>query len=188
MFHFPAYASRHKVGISEGCSEGFPHSEIAGSKVARHLPDAYRRQTASFIASWSQGIHHAPLHSCEECKNRSCRAERGNTKLQSPETKQTTNFNIQSTNSACRVWVLKFRSLEFVWNLFLGFWDFRAPHGFTYFNSRFFAYYSFVKQLSSSHQKRFLRDKKSAQRAEKDSIARLRALSFPLASYCNHHT
>ena len=40
---------------------GFPHSEISGSKVAGHLPEAYRRQTASFIAFFSQGIHHTPL-------------------------------------------------------------------------------------------------------------------------------
>lgn len=40
---------------------GFPHSDITGSKVARHLPDAYRRHATSFIASKSQGIHHAPL-------------------------------------------------------------------------------------------------------------------------------
>lgn len=40
---------------------GFSHSEISGSKVAGHLPEAYRRQTASFIAFFSQGIHHTPL-------------------------------------------------------------------------------------------------------------------------------
>ena len=31
-------------------STGFPHSDIAGSKVAQHLPDAFRRYAASFIA------------------------------------------------------------------------------------------------------------------------------------------
>ena len=36
---------------------GFPHSEIFGSKVTRHLPEAYRRHAASFIALKSQGIH-----------------------------------------------------------------------------------------------------------------------------------
>ena len=40
---------------------GFPHSEISGSKVAGHLPEAYRRQTTSFIAFFSLGIHHTPL-------------------------------------------------------------------------------------------------------------------------------
>ena|SRR3989344_605524 len=40
---------------------GLPHSEIPGSKVAHHLPEAYRRHAASFIASSSQGIHHTPL-------------------------------------------------------------------------------------------------------------------------------
>ena len=49
----------------------FPHSEISGSKVARHLPEAYRRHAASFIASWSQGIHRAPLtrYSIRESRN-----------------------------------------------------------------------------------------------------------------------
>ena len=37
----------------------FPHSEIAGSKVASHFPDAYRRHATSFIALISQGIHHS---------------------------------------------------------------------------------------------------------------------------------
>jgi len=41
--------------------KGFPHSEISGSKVARHLPEAYRRHATSFIAFRSQGIHHTPL-------------------------------------------------------------------------------------------------------------------------------
>ena len=43
-------------------SMGFPHSEISGSKVARHLPEAYRRHATSFIAISSQGIHHTPLN------------------------------------------------------------------------------------------------------------------------------
>ena len=41
---------------------GFPHSDIFGSKVARHLPEAYRRHAASIIAFSSQGIHHTPLN------------------------------------------------------------------------------------------------------------------------------
>lgn len=40
---------------------GFPHSEISGSQVAKHLPEAYRRYAASFIASFSLGIHRTPL-------------------------------------------------------------------------------------------------------------------------------
>jgi len=40
---------------------GFPHSDIFGSKVARHLPEAYRRHATSFIAFSSQGIHHTPF-------------------------------------------------------------------------------------------------------------------------------
>jgi hypothetical protein len=43
-------------------SLGFPHSEISGSKVARHLPEAYRRHATSFIAMLCQGIHHMPLY------------------------------------------------------------------------------------------------------------------------------
>ena len=41
--------------------KGLPHSEISGSKVDYHLPEAYRRLTASFIASYCQGIHRMPL-------------------------------------------------------------------------------------------------------------------------------
>ncbi len=40
---------------------GFPHSEISGSKVAKHLPEAYRSYAASFIVTMCQGIHHTPL-------------------------------------------------------------------------------------------------------------------------------
>ena len=49
-------------GISRVYLLGFPHSEIFGSKVARHLPEAYRCHAASFIAFSSQGIHHTPLY------------------------------------------------------------------------------------------------------------------------------
>ncbi len=45
---------------------GFPHSDISGSKVIWHLAETYRSHITSFIASWSQGIHHTPLHSCKE--------------------------------------------------------------------------------------------------------------------------
>ncbi len=45
---------------------GFPHSEIPGSRVAKHLPEAYRSHATSFIAVSCQGIHHLhfvrPLH------------------------------------------------------------------------------------------------------------------------------
>ena len=41
--------------------KGLPHSEISGSKVDYHLTEAYRRLTASFIASYCQGIHRVPL-------------------------------------------------------------------------------------------------------------------------------
>jgi hypothetical protein len=41
--------------------KGLPHSEISGSKLDYQLPEAYRRLTASFIASYCQGIHRMPL-------------------------------------------------------------------------------------------------------------------------------
>ena len=40
---------------------GFPHSDISGSKVIWHLPETYRSHITSFIAPWSQGIHHTPF-------------------------------------------------------------------------------------------------------------------------------
>ena len=40
-----------KIKIVEVYSTGFPHSEIFGSKVAKHLPEAYRSNATSFIAS-----------------------------------------------------------------------------------------------------------------------------------------
>ena len=62
MFYFPGYAPctiRCRVSCKH---EGFPHSEISGSKVARHLPEAYRRHATSFIAISSLGIHHTLLN------------------------------------------------------------------------------------------------------------------------------
>lgn len=61
MFQFPGFAPYIKCKVIEYYSMGFPHSEISGSKVVWHLPETYRSQTTSFIASFSQGIHHAPL-------------------------------------------------------------------------------------------------------------------------------
>ncbi len=61
MFHFPGCAIRLISGSSRSSRERFPHSEIFGSLVARRLPEAYRRHAASFIASFSQGIHHLLL-------------------------------------------------------------------------------------------------------------------------------
>ena len=52
MFYFPRYALADKVGrVIVVHTMGFPHSDISGSKVARHLPETFRRQAASFIAS-----------------------------------------------------------------------------------------------------------------------------------------
>ena len=39
----------------------FPHSDIAGSKVAQHLPAAYRSYATSFIAFRNLGIRHILL-------------------------------------------------------------------------------------------------------------------------------
>ena len=61
MFHFPRFASCIATGFPTFLSGGFSHSDISGSKVAWHLPGAYRRHAASFIAFQSLGIHHTPL-------------------------------------------------------------------------------------------------------------------------------
>jgi len=61
MFHFPGYASYIAVRSQIFRSVEFPHSDISGSKVAWHLPEAYRCHAASFIAFQSLGIHHTPL-------------------------------------------------------------------------------------------------------------------------------
>jgi len=50
------------LGSTAFHSAGLPHSEISGSKVATHLPEAYRSYATSFIASTSQGIHRLPLN------------------------------------------------------------------------------------------------------------------------------
>ena len=47
--------------VSVVYTEGFPHSEISGSQVATHLPEAYRSYATSFIVFLSQGIHHTLL-------------------------------------------------------------------------------------------------------------------------------
>ena len=65
MFHFPGSAPSYKG--HKPALMGFPHSEISGSKVDWHLTETYRSHSTSFIASYSQGIHHTPLHSCKEC-------------------------------------------------------------------------------------------------------------------------
>ena len=50
MFYFPGYAHKRQALMFSLEVRGFPHSEIYGSKVARHLPVTYRRQAASFVA------------------------------------------------------------------------------------------------------------------------------------------
>ena len=60
MFYFPGYAL-HESEVSAEAEE-FPHSEIFGSKVARHLTEAYRSYAPSFIAILCQGIHHMLLN------------------------------------------------------------------------------------------------------------------------------
>jgi hypothetical protein len=63
MFHFSGFAALTPKGRANLVYHqvGFPHSEIPGSKVAKHLPEAYRSHATSFVASISQGIHHLPL-------------------------------------------------------------------------------------------------------------------------------
>ena len=60
MFHFSGFALAFRQVIVV-YTTGFPHSDILGSPVATHLPEAYRRYAASFIAFWCLGIHHSPL-------------------------------------------------------------------------------------------------------------------------------
>ncbi len=59
-FTSPGIAPNQKLSdpVSTVCVDGFPHSDIFGSTVARHLPEAYRSHATSFIAYQSQGIHH----------------------------------------------------------------------------------------------------------------------------------
>ena len=58
MFYFPTYASEDMLPRFRDITLGeFPHSEISGSKVIRHLPETYRSLITSFIASLNQGIH-----------------------------------------------------------------------------------------------------------------------------------
>lgn len=58
---------------------GFPHSDISGSKVIWHLPETYRSHITSFIASWSQGIHHTPFvpigNAIHRCIDSECRPQ-----------------------------------------------------------------------------------------------------------------
>ena len=62
MFHFPGCTlSVITPEYPDMTRDEFPHSEIAGSKVAQHLPDAYRSHAASFLAFETLGIHHTPL-------------------------------------------------------------------------------------------------------------------------------
>ena len=61
-FTSPGVQLRRKSELFGSSPKRFPHSEISGSKVARHLPEAYRSHATSFIASFSLGIHHAPLN------------------------------------------------------------------------------------------------------------------------------
>ena len=65
MFHFPGFALSYKS--LKPTLEGFPHSDIAGSKVDWHLADTYRSHSTSFIAHANLGIHHTPFHSHREC-------------------------------------------------------------------------------------------------------------------------
>ena len=60
MFYFTRFALDLRRAIAVYAIR-FPHSEISGSQVATHLPEAYRCYAASFIAFSSLGIHHSPL-------------------------------------------------------------------------------------------------------------------------------
>ena len=61
MFYFTGFA----LGLRQAMKVyfiRFPHSEIFGSQVATHLPEAYRCYATSFFAFSSLGIHHSPLN------------------------------------------------------------------------------------------------------------------------------
>ena len=62
MFRFSGLALAFRR-VNAVYAKGFPHSDIPGSQVAKHLPEAYRSHATSFIAAWCQGIHRAPLMS-----------------------------------------------------------------------------------------------------------------------------
>lgn len=59
-FTSPGTLLEHPFKISLK-SEGFPHSDTSGSKVAHHLPEAFRRLPRPSSPFQSQGIHHTPF-------------------------------------------------------------------------------------------------------------------------------
>ncbi len=61
-FRISCFGFLCKARLAVVCTAGFPHSEIPGSKVARHLPEAYRSHATSFIALISQGILRPPIN------------------------------------------------------------------------------------------------------------------------------
>ena len=62
MFHFSGWAAQpFGWAVRAYHPNRFPYSEISGSKVAKHLPEAYRSHATSFIASTTQDIHHLLL-------------------------------------------------------------------------------------------------------------------------------
>jgi hypothetical protein len=61
MFYFPG-CTHYIICRRRHIVVRFPHSEIFGLTVARHLPEAYRSHATSFIAILSQGIHHTLLN------------------------------------------------------------------------------------------------------------------------------
>jgi hypothetical protein len=64
MFHFPRCPPATYVFSGQIIAlhaKGFPHSEISGSKVACHLPGAYRRLLRLSSALHCQVIHRMPL-------------------------------------------------------------------------------------------------------------------------------
>ena len=64
MFHFPRFPPLTlciQVRVCRVHLQGFPHSDILGSKVACHLPGAYRRLPRPSSALHCQAIHRTPL-------------------------------------------------------------------------------------------------------------------------------
>ncbi len=64
MFHFPRFPPHIlciQIWVIEFYSTGFPHSDISGSKVVCHLPEAFRRLPRPSSAPRCQAIHRTPL-------------------------------------------------------------------------------------------------------------------------------
>ena len=75
MFHFTRFPRTYlyiQYAVCWVYQHGFPHSEILGSKVAYHLPEAYRRLPRPSSASPCQAILRTPLRA-SAIQNHDCK-------------------------------------------------------------------------------------------------------------------